>query len=465
MSVVGFKGNVDSHSNEVLSGWIADPANPARTFDVEFYLDGARRGRITAGFPRPDVRDCGLGSGFNGFYFMLPPAEREGSVNVEVREAGSQNLIGEPIRLNRTQSPKFAGLSSTEAQAMLKKPLLGVGLDAFRIGNNVLTVNGMYLPPGGDPFAYDVIAEEGVTFQLHRPLHDKGALEYFWFWPNVQWGAWRIEINLGRTNHRGSAYRFVFRPKGEHGPDHEEVLCVPKDLGLWQNLPSIDAMNRVQLYDFPEASPLRAAGHCRPIADLAQQHLGRLDNLKVLDWGCGWGRLTRTFAASAQCRELWGIDIDHDNLAWARENIPAVNFLQVPLYPPTKLPADHFDLVYAVSVMTHLTRDAQAKWLAEVRRVLRPGGVAILTFHGCTALAFASAFLSERMVENFKRNGFDDSMECNHLDAIIGAGYYKSTFQTQDDVRTHWGQHLKVVDIRESAVGMQDAAVLVKPQA
>ena len=136
---------------------------------------------------------------------------------------------------------------------------------------------------------------------------------------------------------------------------------MPKDLSLWQHLPSGDAMNWVQLYDLPEASPLRAATHCRPIADLAEKHLGKLGNLRVLDWGCGWGRLTRTFAAADTFGEIWGIDIDHDNLAWARANIPAAKFVKVPLYPPTELPANHFDLVYAVSVMTHLTRDAQAK--------------------------------------------------------------------------------------------------------
>jgi hypothetical protein len=53
-------------------------------------------------------------------------------------------------------------------------------------------------------------------------------------------------------------------------------------------------------------------------------------------------------------------------------------------------------------------------------------------------------------------------MDCDHLDSIIGAGYYKNTFQTPDDVRTHWGRHLKVIETREAAVGLQDVAVLAK---
>lgn len=464
MSGMEFKGNVDSHTSEIVAGWIVDPANPSRTFDVDLYVDGFKRSRVRAGFPRADVKEQGLGCGANGFYFTLPHADRDGQSKVEVREAVSKNLVGRPMVLERTASRRCAGLSRAEAMAMIKKPLLGVGGDAFAFRGNVLTLTGVYLPPNGDPFAYDVIADEGVSFRLHRPVHDKGTLEYFWFWPNAQWATWRIEIDLGQTRQRGAMYRFVFRPSGDNGPDTEEVLCVPKDLSLWQQLPSGEAMNRVQLYDSPEASPLRAATHCRPLIDLARRHLGNLDGLRALDWGCGWGRLTRTVAASEKFGEIWGIDIDPGNLAWARENIPAAKFVEVPLYPPTELPANHFDLVYAVSVMTHLTRDAQGKWLAEIRRVLRLGGLALITFHGPTALAFGSAFLSERTAGNFKRNGFDDGTECGHLDAVIGAGYYKNTYQTHDDVWAHWGRHLKVIDTIEAAVGMQDVAILTKTQ-
>lgn len=462
MSGAEFKANVDSCNNETVGGWIVDPANPARVFDVDLYVNGSRQGGVRAGFPRSDVKEHGLGSGNNGFYIPLPPALSEEKASIEVRERLSQKLLAEPIVVKRTPSPSCAGLSRSEAAAMVSKPLLAVGRDAFAFSRNFITLCGVYLPPGGDPFAYDVEADEGIAFTLHRPLHDKGPLEYYWFWPNIEWGTWRIEINLAGTGHRGSAYRFVFRPHGDGAGDRSEVLYVPKDLGLWQNLPGGAAMNRVQLYDFAEASPLRAAMHCRAIADLARQHLGDLSGKTALDWGCGWGRLTRTFAAANTFGELWGADIDRDNLAWASANIPAARLVPVPLYPPTELPAETFDLVYALSVMTHLTRDAQEKWLAEVHRVLRPGGIAILTFHGPTALAFASAFLSERTVANFRRNGFDDGMECDQLDSVIGAGYYKNTFQTHQDVRQHWGRQLEVAHLCECGVGLQDVAVLLK---
>jgi SAM-dependent methyltransferase len=42
---------------------------------------------------------------------------------------------------------------------------------------------------------------------------------------------------------------------------------------------------------------------------------------------------------------------------------------------------DSLDLVYAHSVLTHLTEPTATAWLAEVARVLRPGGLALMTFH------------------------------------------------------------------------------------
>ncbi|MBS0490065.1 MAG: class I SAM-dependent methyltransferase, partial [Proteobacteria bacterium] len=51
------------------------------------------------------------------------------------------------------------------------------------------------------------------------------------------------------------------------------------------------------------------------------------------------------------------------------------------LKTPTSLAPKSKDLVYAYSVLTHLREKAVRAWLEEVHRVLRPGGLALLTFH------------------------------------------------------------------------------------
>jgi SAM-dependent methyltransferase len=50
--------------------------------------------------------------------------------------------------------------------------------------------------------------------------------------------------------------------------------------------------------------------------------------------------------------------------------------------PPLPYPTGYFDVIYSVSVFTHLRRAAFDEWMTELVRCLRPGGLAMLTFHG-----------------------------------------------------------------------------------
>jgi SAM-dependent methyltransferase len=92
----------------------------------------------------------------------------------------------------------------------------------------------------------------------------------------------------------------------------------------------------------------------------------------LLDWGCGCGRVLRHWS-HLQDVEISGCDIDSTMVAWCRENLPFANVRLNELDPP--LPYDGgFGLVYAFSVMTHLSEDLQRSWVRDVHRVLRPGG-------------------------------------------------------------------------------------------
>jgi SAM-dependent methyltransferase len=100
----------------------------------------------------------------------------------------------------------------------------------------------------------------------------------------------------------------------------------------------------------------------------------------VLDFGCGCGRVTRWW--SDFHGEVTGSDVSAPAVAWCRENLPFARFETNALAPPLVFEDESFDLVYALSVFTHLTADLQLVWRDEVRRVLRPGGRLLLTTHG-----------------------------------------------------------------------------------
>ena len=100
-----------------------------------------------------------------------------------------------------------------------------------------------------------------------------------------------------------------------------------------------------------------------------------------LDFGCGSGRIARHLLSAEPPRELWGVDVDRDAVAWCSRRFPGSTFRTIAANPPTPLPASHFDVVVSGSVFTHLSEDAQSRWLAELHRLLRPGGLLITCTH------------------------------------------------------------------------------------
>jgi hypothetical protein len=65
-----------------------------------------------------------------------------------------------------------------------------------------------------------------------------------------------------------------------------------------------------------------------------------------------------------------------------RRTLPFVTVTSNGPEPPLAYADKSFDLVYALSVFTHLNEQQQDAWRDEIRRILKPGGVWLLTTHG-----------------------------------------------------------------------------------
>jgi len=103
---------------------------------------------------------------------------------------------------------------------------------------------------------------------------------------------------------------------------------------------------------------------------------------RILDFGCGAGRTLRHFASEATEAEVWGCDIDEPSITWLDEHLsPPLHVLLSKPDPPLNLPTASFDLIWGISVFTHLT-DNWSEWLVDLHRLLRPDGLLYLTFMG-----------------------------------------------------------------------------------
>ena len=103
---------------------------------------------------------------------------------------------------------------------------------------------------------------------------------------------------------------------------------------------------------------------------------------RVLDFGCGCGRTLRWLTKRYPAATFFGADIDADAIAWCSQNFPESKFVQNAPAPPLPFPNGYLDVVFCFSVFTHLDEPLQNLWLVELQRVLRPGGILVLTVHG-----------------------------------------------------------------------------------
>jgi SAM-dependent methyltransferase len=106
------------------------------------------------------------------------------------------------------------------------------------------------------------------------------------------------------------------------------------------------------------------------------------EGIHVLDFGAGAGRTLRHFLNEAERATFWACDIDRESVEWLQENLsPPIRAFVSEEEPPLPLEAGSLDLIYAVSVFTHLA-DTWSAWLLELHRLLKKSGLLVTTFIG-----------------------------------------------------------------------------------
>jgi SAM-dependent methyltransferase len=182
---------------------------------------------------------------------------------------------------------------------------------------------------------------------------------------------------------------------------------------------------------------------------------------QVLDWGVGCGRVARHFPA-AHAAALTGCDIDGDNAGWCSAHLPGT-FVASRLTPPLPFARGRFDLVYGISVFTHLREPMQLAWLEELARVTRPGAILLLTTHGQTAIDFSRLAPADyrRTHDRVAREGIVVSGTNSQLDGHAEhAGEYVNVWHSADYVRRTWGRYFDVLHILPGYILHHDLVVL-----
>ena len=204
----------------------------------------------------------------------------------------------------------------------------------------------------------------------------------------------------------------------------------------------------------------------------------------LLDFGCGWGRMLRLFMKDIHPDNLYGIDSTSRFITEARRCNPDVNFLACQVAPPTILQAGSLDMIVSWSVFSHLDEFLATRWMDEFARLLKPGGLLMVTTQSRRFIAFcaemrlrrASGIKLEHGWYEACANSFIDEahenarFEAGHfLHAASAArpnplSHYGEAIIPRGYVVKHWGHLFRLVEFLDNPARLpQVLVVLQKP--
>jgi len=186
--------------------------------------------------------------------------------------------------------------------------------------------------------------------------------------------------------------------------------------------------------------PLEGSGISAAVDEVVREYV--TPSSEVLDVGCGNGRAGGPLVSSRGARYI-GVDISHTAVAAARELGLDARVIDDASALPFE--ADRFDFVLSVEVLEHLFRPDLA--VAEIARVLRPGGTALITVPN---VAYWRHRVDLAVLGRWNPYGDDQSVEAPWRDphirffnrASMGRMLDQSGFATVD-VRGHGGAFLR----------------------
>lgn len=173
----------------------------------------------------------------------------------------------------------------------------------------------------------------------------------------------------------------------------------------------------------------------------------------ILDFGAGWGRITRLLVRSLPPEAITAVDVDARLVDAGQTLLPGIDFRRVESGEPLPFPDGHFATVIANSVFSHFSESAHRFYLAEMARILKPGGL----FVGTTlSLRIYREWLEQDAYRQWISGllGPPDTV----LAALDSEAFvYASSGRWQDYgiavlpdnyVRQHWGKYFADISVR-----------------
>jgi len=198
--------------------------------------------------------------------------------------------------------------------------------------------------------------------------------------------------------------------------------------------------------------------------------LGIQEPRQYLDIGCASGRVTRHTALLMPTMKTLGCDINRWHVEWCNRYLPpSVCTFQNHSVPNLPIESNSVDIVSAFSVFTHIEA-LETAWLMEVKRILRPGGMAWVTVHTEGTLAdMTPEWPLWKPVMEFPdaENLFDKQGQTFSGDRLVlrwltDRSYSSNIFYKQEYLHQSWSRILPIREIRRRCPSFQDVVLFQK---
>lgn len=210
-----------------------------------------------------------------------------------------------------------------------------------------------------------------------------------------------------------------------------------------------------------------------------EQHVGNMRRIladagfafrpgqRVLDFGCGSGRMIRHFKREAETSRFFGVDIRSEHIMWCRHHLsPPFTFATTTVVPHLPFEDSSFDLVYSGSVFTHIDDLADA-WFLELQRVLRPGGLLYFTVHDAHSAELTKTTLRDHFVGKilFSHKDYERYVNSDFAMFTVWRSAESQVFYDLGYLRARLRGLWNEVAVHQEAYGFQTAVLVEKPDA
>jgi len=136
--------------------------------------------------------------------------------------------------------------------------------------------------------------------------------------------------------------------------------------------------------------------------------------------------------------------------------------------PPLPYPESFFDAIYSISVWTHLNPRDQVVWLKEIHRVLRIGGIALISFIGPDGLAMRrERFDTWKNIDSngIASNGITFVPYKGSPGAYEKIGItspYGTVIHTKRFIQNSWGEYFSVSEIVDRGIANSQSYVVLR---